>query len=188
MCQHRRRRASCASWSGMALPAKLLDWSWLPIPSPPSPKIGAGSSDPPVFVYQLPAPVSFQRSSEQVVQDSLLYHGCQNAFYRALHRRDIAFLKRLKGRTCFLLTDQSPYPPGKPHAEQHHVGHHTIVWLEEEEEGEDGEPLLRVHGYTVGVFFTETTAAKANLACLEEAVELLARTSSILQALGELGQ
>ena len=41
------------------------------------------------------------------------------------------------GTPCFLLTDQSPYPPGGPHRSQHHCGHHTFAWTEEKVVGDD---------------------------------------------------
>eukprot|EP00662_Eupelagonemidae_sp_cell21_P016423 gene16423-32665_t len=42
---------------------------------------------------------------------------------------DLGFLMRVRGRSCFLLTDLSPYPPGATHHAQHHVGHFTIMWM-----------------------------------------------------------
>eukprot|EP00662_Eupelagonemidae_sp_cell21_P058206 gene58206-biopygen98098 len=56
--------------------------------------------------------------------------------YRRLRMADLGFLLRVRGRTCFLLTDLSPYPPGATHHAQHHerkapdVGHFTVMWME----------------------------------------------------------
>eukprot|EP00665_Eupelagonemidae_sp_cell47_P015353 gene15353-biopygen6673 len=76
---------------------------------------------------------------------------------------------------------------GRETAGDSHVGHHTFVWLEEDSSPE-GEPLLKICAYTAGVFFTETTAAKQNLACLNSTMERLSRISSILRAANQLGQ
>ena len=68
---------------------------------------------------------------------------------RGLRRRDIAFLRRVRGARCILLTDQSPYPPGAPHTAQWHVGHQTLAWLDVD--------TLQMSVYTINVFFAETT-------------------------------
>ena len=87
---------------------------------------------------------------------------CRQRVEWGLVRRDVAFLRRLAGRNCFLLTDQSPYPPG-PHKSQHHVGHHTFAWLEEEVDGLERDLMLKVHAFTGSIFHSETTAAKDTL-------------------------
>eukprot|EP00660_Eupelagonema_oceanica_P016941 gene16941-5998_t len=47
-----------------------------------------------------------------------------------LVRRDIGFIRRVQGRPCLLVADESPFPPGD-HLEQFHVGHITFVWVKE---------------------------------------------------------
>eukprot|EP00660_Eupelagonema_oceanica_P004239 gene4239-14775_t len=47
-----------------------------------------------------------------------------------LVRRDIGFVRRVQGRPCLVVADESPFPPGD-HLEQFHVGHITFVWVKE---------------------------------------------------------
>ena len=107
-------------------------------------------------------------------------------FHRGVRRRDIVFVRRVRGQSCMLLTDESPYPPGAKHPEQHHVGHLTFVWITVEL-GDDGEKMARVHAYTAGVYFAESTAAKVTLLCFEECMERLMRMSGIMLSAGVLG-
>ena len=86
-----------------------------------------------------------------------------------------------------LVTDMSPFPPGAKHAEQVHVGHFTFVWVTMEL-ADNGEKMARVHAYTGGVYFSETTSAKATLLCFEEIMERLIRKSNIMLSAGALGQ
>ncbi len=46
----------------------------------------------------------------------------------------------------------------------------------------------RLQKYTAGAWFSETTAAKDNIACLQVTVEHLARKSLILQRAGQLAK
>eukprot|EP00666_Eupelagonemidae_sp_cell4sb_P005270 gene5270-6832_t len=103
--------------------------------------------------------------------------------FTGLVRRDIAFVRRLAGRSCLVITDQSPYPPGARHSVQFHVGHFTLTWLEEEE-GDGGDKELRVRAYTCGIWFSETTAAKVTMSHFERAIERLISVSTVLQCAG----
>ena len=114
------------------------------------------------------------------------YNKCKRRLYFGLRRRDIAFLKRLRGRRCLLITDQSPHPPGVSHQAQHHIGHLTFLWVDTDPA--HPEDTWKILAHTASVFETESTAAKFVLQELETCVEQLIRISGILQSTGDLGR
>ena len=96
-----------------------------------------------------------------------IFRKCQRRLHFGLMRRDIAFIKRLRGRRCLLITDQSPHPPGVSHQAQHHIGHLTFLWVDDD--AAKPEDAWKVQAYTASVFESESTAAKFVLHELEQA-------------------
>ena len=66
----------------------------------------------------------------------------------------------------------------------------AVAWDEKAsvtvELGDDGEKMARVNAYTGGIYFSETTKAKATLICFEECMERLIRVSGIVVSTGAL--
>ena len=98
---------------------------------------------------------------------------------KGLLRRDIAFLMKLRGRSCFVITDESPWPPGQPHSSQIHVGHFTLTWMRD-----DGE----LDKHCIAVFFAESSASKEMLIAFATAMDRLRSVSSALRRGGHLGR
>eukprot|EP00660_Eupelagonema_oceanica_P017068 gene17068-20955_t len=97
-----------------------------------------------------------------------------------LVRRDIGFLRRVQGRSCLVVADESPFPPGADHQEQFHVGHITFVWVKEVEDEELGT-IARCQAYTAAIFFADSAAAKELLRALDDVMTYLIDVSRVLR-------